>query len=40
MNTNKIHNESVIWLYFIMYNISTGDSCNSFLMSFYLYTVN
>ena len=23
-----------------MYNISTGDSCNSFLMSFYLYTVN
>ena len=28
MNIKKIHNESVIWLCFIMYNISTGDSCH------------
>ena len=36
MNIKKIHNESVIWLYFIMYNISTGESCNSFLMPKYI----
>jgi hypothetical protein len=34
MNIKKIHYESVIVMYFIMYNISTGVSCNSFFNVF------
>jgi hypothetical protein len=29
MNIKEISNETVLWLYFIMFNISTGDSCHS-----------